>query len=229
MKKNLFYLFSLLILTTSCDRAFVMSGKIIDEINGKPINKAKIISSEKLVTYSDSLGVFKIDRFGPGSMSYKLEVLIEKGGYETRYFDLSKTKDLNNITLKIGASNKIQTTYCSKSLVKIFYLINLTLINLITIFTLFFIVFKPIKYKWIWIFVIIVVNITFKFNYINGLFNIDFFQLPFYLKHYGFYPFTVKIVLPISIIIFWAMYFLKKDLIIDKSEIQDKKITAANK
>ena len=218
MKKNLFYLFSLLILTTSCDRQFVMSGKIVDELNGKPVNNAKIISSEKVVTYSDSLGGFKIDRFGPGSMSDKLEVLIQKNGYETRYFDLSKKKDLNNITLGIRTSNKIQTTYWSKSLVKIFYFINLTLINLIALFTLFFIVFKQIKYKWIWIFVILVVNITFKFNYINGLFNIDFFHLSFYLKHYGFYPFTVNIVLPISIITFWAMYFLRMDLIIDKSK-----------
>lgn len=56
MKKQLVYLIALLLLQTSCDRVFTMSGHVIDEL-GNPINNAKIVTSEKETLYSDSLGI----------------------------------------------------------------------------------------------------------------------------------------------------------------------------
>ena len=87
-----------------------------------------------------------------------------------------------------------------------FYLINLIITNLFIISTLFFILYKKIKYKWIWMLLILVANITIQVNYINGHWNVDIGGLPFYLKHYAYYPFTIKIACPIISIVFWISY-----------------------
>lgn len=66
-----------------------------------------------------------------------------------------------------------------KSTVRLFYLINLIITNLFIISTLFFILYKKIKYKWIWMLLILVANITIQVNYINGHWNVDIGGLPF--------------------------------------------------
>lgn len=215
MKTKWIVLLSLLILTTSCDRTFRVTGKVVDETSGRPVTNVKITTSEKMVIYSDSIGDFTIDRCGPGSMGDKLELLIEKDGYETSYFDLSNVSDLQNVNLEIRASNIIQPTFCSKSLVRTFYFINLYIVSLLSLITILFIAFKRIKHKWIWLVVILFICITFKINYVTGVLDVDFLHSPFYLKHYDFYPFTIKIVLPIAQFLFWVLYFVKRDLIVD--------------
>lgn len=149
MKKQLVYLIALLLLQTSCDRVFTMSGHVIDEL-GNPINNAKIVTSEKETLYSDSLGYFMLNLYGPGSYSDKLEVLVTKKGYETKYFDLSQQKDIHDLSLRMKTSNRELIPSYPKSTVRLFYLINLIITNLFIISTLFFILYKKIKYKWIW-------------------------------------------------------------------------------
>mgnify|MGYP000843671203 FL=1 len=205
MKKQLVYLIALLLLQTSCDRVFTMSGHVIDEL-GNPINNAKIVTSEKETLYSDSLGYFMLNLYGPGSYSDKLEVLVTKKGYETKYFDLSQQKDIHDLSLRMKTSNRELIPSYPKSTVRLFYLINLIITNLFIISTLFFILYKKIKYKWIWMLLILVANITIQVNYINGHWNVDIGGLPFYLKHYAYYPFTIKIACPIISIVFWISY-----------------------
>lgn len=205
MKKTI-YLILLLFLQTSCDRVFMMSGHITDNY-GKPLENAEIRTSENVTIYSDSLGYFELNLFGPGSKSDKLETLVSKEGYEATYFDLSKEKDIYNLSLKIKASEeKLVATY-SESLVRSFYYINLTVINLLALFTIYFVLYKRVKHKWIWLLLILTLNITLQINYINGLWSINMGGLPFYIKYYAFYPFTIKIACPIAIILFWINYF----------------------
>lgn len=208
MNKCFISLVLLLFLLTSCDGVFMMSGHVTNE-NGEPLENVKIVTSENATIYSDSLGYFKLNLFGPGSRSDKLEALVSKEGYETTYFDLSKEKDIHKLALKIKESDdKLSATY-SKSLVRWFYYINLTVVNLLVLFTIFFVLYKKVKYKWIWILLILIVHITLRINNINGLWSVDIGGLPFYAKHYVFYPFTIKIACPIAIILFWINYFVR--------------------
>ncbi len=213
MKQKLLLLFALSILLSSCDNTFVISGKIINTSSKEPIENAKVISAENYVTYTDKKGYFIIDRFGPGSLGDKSELLIEKPGYKTEYVDLSNYhSDLHNVLINLSTTNEIQKTYYNKSSVKDLYLFNLVFINLISLFTLLFIAIKKIRFKWLCILLILVVNVVLKVNYFNGEWELDFINTPFFLKNYRFYPFTIKIVFPISIIAFWFLYFYKREL-----------------
>lgn len=213
MKQKVLLLLTLSVLLFSCDNTFVISGKIINKSSQKPIENAKVISSENYITYTDKEGNFIIDRFGPGSQSDKPELLIEKSGYKTKYIDLSNYhSDLHNILINLSTSNQIQKTYYNKSYVKNLYAFNLLVINLISLFTLLFIAIKKIRYKWLWLITIMVINVVLKINYFNGAWEIEFINSPFFIKHYGFYPFTIKVVFPISIIAFWLLYFTNKGL-----------------
>ena len=213
MKQKLLLLFALSILLSSCDNTFVISGKIINTSSKEPIENAKVISAENYVTYTDKKGYFIIDRFGPGSLGDKSELLIEKPCYKTEYVDLSNYhSDLHNVLINLSTTNEIQKTYYNKSSVKDLYLFNLVFINLISLFTLLFIAIKKIRFKWLCILLILVVNVVLKVNYFNGEWELDFINTPFFLKNYRFYPFTIKIVFPISIIAFWFLYFYKREL-----------------
>lgn len=209
MKKHFIFLALLLFLQTSCDRVFMISGHITDDY-GRPLENAEIRTSENVTIYSDSLGYFELNLFGPGSKSDKLETLVSKEGYKTTYFDLSNEKDIHNLSLKIKASEeKLVATY-SESLVRWFYCINLTVINLLALLTICFVLYKKVEYKWIWLLLILTLNITLQINYINGHWSVDIGGLPSYIKYYAFYPFTIKIVCPIAITLFWMNYFIQK-------------------
>ena len=203
-----------LIVLSSCDRTYIVSGKVINDVDGQMITNAKIITSERLTIYSDSLGKFRLNLFGPGSQSDKLEVLVIKEGYETKYFDLSKYEDVHNITLELKPYNTPFITKYPLSFVTTAYYVNLTIINLIVFFTLCFILLKKVKYRWLWIALILLVNLTLRVNYINGYIDVDFFHFPFYFKHYSFFPFTFKIPILFSTIAFWSIYFIDRNRII---------------
>lgn len=210
MNRYITYLLGFLLLSISCDRPFSMSGKVVDETINMPIKDVKIVTSESVTTSSDSSGCFRVSRFGSGSKSDKLEVLLSKDGYETKYFDLSKQEDLHQINLSIKPSNKTLNVFYPQTYVKLFYWINMIFINLIVLFTLLFVLFSKVRYKWICIVLLLIVNFTLRINYINGTFDLSYFHLPFYLKHYLYYPFTIKIALPLSVIVFWIGYFTNK-------------------
>lgn len=209
MKNCIVYLIGLLMLVTSCDRGFVLSGQVFDEY-GKGIDSVKMVTSEKIIIYSDSLGHFEANLFGPGSLSDKLEILASKEGYETTYFDLSQLKDDHNISLTMSHSNQPFVTRYSESFVERFYFVNLIFINLMVLLTMIFITIRGGRYQWIWIFLILFLNITWRINYINGFVSVDVFQLPFYLKHYLYYPFTIKIAFPVAVVAYWVVFLFNK-------------------
>lgn len=202
-----------MLLTLSCDRTFTMAGRVADEATNTPIEDVEIVTSEYETIYSDALGNFKLNRFGPGSASDKLEVLLSKDGYETKFFDLSNQQDLQNINLSIKPSNETQNVRYSQTYVKLLYWINLIFINMIVLFTLLFVLFSKVRYKWIWIVLFLLVNFTLRINYINGAIDFSYFLSPFYLKHYLYYPFTIKIAFPLSVIVFWIVYITNKNRI----------------
>lgn len=208
MKNYIINLACLLMLVTSCDRGFVISGQVQDE-SGKFVDSVKIVTSEKVVIYSDSVGFFEANLFGPGSHSDKLEALVSKEGYETIYIDLSQFKSTQNISLKIRTSNQSFVTHYPEYLVTLFYFVNLIFINLTTLFTLIFVIIKNDKYKWMWVFLIMLLNISLEINYINGSFDVGVFQFPLYLKHYLFYPFTIKVAFPIIVVTYWIIFLFK--------------------
>ena len=213
MNRYIIYLIGFLLLAISCDRPFTMAGRIVDETTNTPIEDVEIVTSEYETIYSDASGNFKLNRFGPGSGSDKLEMLVSKEGYETKYFDLSNEQDLQNINLGIKPSNETLNVHYPQTYVKLLYWINLIFINLIVLFTLLFVLFSKVRYKWIWIVLFLLVNFTLKINYINGAIDFSFLHLPFYLKHYLYYPFTIKIALPLSVIVFWIVYVTNKNRI----------------
>ena len=200
-----------LLLSISCDRPFSISGKVVDETTNMPIKDVKIVTSESVITSSDSSGCFRVSRFGPGPKNDKLEMLLSKDGYETKYFDLSKQEDLQQINLRIKPSIETLNVRYSQTYVKLLYWINLIFINLIVLLTLLFVLFSKVRYKWLWIALFLIVNFTLRINYINGIIDFDFLHMPFYFKHYAYYPFTIKIALPLSIIVFWIVYFTNKN------------------
>ena len=51
-KKHIVYLFSILLLTISCDRPFTMSGRVVDELTNMPIENVEIGTSENLYSHS---------------------------------------------------------------------------------------------------------------------------------------------------------------------------------
>lgn len=208
MKTNIFLLSFLLVLVTSCDRVFHMAGKVVDATNGMPISNAEIITSEKRTIYSDSLGNFDLDLFGPGSHSDNLEVLVHKDGYQSTYFDLSQEEDIMDITLELKPGNLPFQTKYSSSLVEICYKINLYVVNLIVLLTILFVLYKKVSFYRFWIAAILFVNMTLRINYINGNLSSDYFNLPFYLKGFVFYPFTIKIPLLFGTFAFWAYYLI---------------------
>lgn len=209
MNRYIIYLLGFLLLAISCDRPFTMSGRVVDDATNTPVEGVKIFTSENITTHTDSLGYFKVNRFGPGSKSDKLEVLLSKEGYETTYFDLSKLKDIQKISLSIKPSNDTLDVLYPQTYVKLLYWINMIFVNLFVLFTLLFVLFSKMRYKWIWIVLFLFVNFTLNINYINGAIDFSFFHLPFYIKHYVYYPFTIKIALPFSIIVFWILYFIR--------------------
>ena len=215
MKKIFIYIIIVLVLA-SCDSTCIMSGKVVSDVDGEVITNAQIVTSEDITIYSDSTGSFKLNLFGPGLRSDKLEVLVSKDGYETKYFDLSKCEDINNITLKLKPYNTPFITKYPSSFVLSAYYVNLIIVNLLACFTLCFIFFKKVKYRWLWIALILLANLTLKVNYINGDIDVDFVHFPFYLKNYLFYPFTIKVPILFSTIAFWSIYFMNRNRIVKK-------------
>lgn len=210
MKKNIFLLVILVILVTSCDRMFHMAGKVVDATNGLPITNAEIITSEHRTIYSDSLGKFDLNLFGPGSNSDNLEVLVHKDGYQSTFFDLSQEEDLMGITLELKPGNLPFQTKYSSSLVEIFYKINLYVVNLIVLLTILFVFYKKVRFYLFWIAAILFLNMTLRINYIDGSLSFDFLHLPFYLKSFAFYPFTIKIPLLLGTLAFWGYYLFSR-------------------
>ena len=210
MKKNIFLLVILVILVTSCDRMFHMAGKVVDATNGLPITNAEIITSEHRTIYSDSLGKFDLNLFGPGSNSDNLEVLVHRDGYQSTYFDLSQEEDLMGITLELKPGNLPFQTKYSSSLVEIFYKINLYVVNLIVLLTILFVFYKKVRFYLFWIVAILFLNMTLRINYIDGSLSFDFLHLPFYLKSFAFYPFTIKIPLLLGTLAFWGYYLFSR-------------------
>jgi|GEM_PF-1978778 len=208
MKNKIFILAAILALLSSCDSGYMFSGKVVRATDKQPVTNAKIITAEKSTTHTDSLGNFTIHSFGPGSHSDKAELLVEKEGYQSEYVDLSdKATDIHNIRVELTGSGQPQETAFDSVWVRRMYLFNLIVINLIAAFTLLFLFIRKIKYRWFWMMFILAYSIVIRVNYINGATEVDFFNLPFFFKHYGFYPFTIKIAIPFSIIVFWMAYF----------------------
>ena len=212
--KKIFIYITIILALTSCDHTFIMTGKVISDVDGEIITNAQIVTSEGITIYSDSTGSFKLNLFGPGPRSDKLEVLVSKDGYETKYFDLSKYEDINNITLILKPYKAPFVTKYPSSFVVSAYYVNLIIVNLLACFTLFFIFFKKVKYRCLWIALILLANLTLKVNYINGDIDVDFVHFPFYLKHYLFYPFTIKVPILFSTIAFWSIYFMNRNRIV---------------
>lgn len=217
--KKILSIFTFCLLLTSCDRSFLISGEVLDQSDGKPISNAKVFSSEMKATYTDSLGKFIINRFGPGSMSDKKELLVEKQGYKSKYIDLSSYhSNLQDIKIRLITANQVQKDCFNRSYVFKFYIFNLIFTNLLAIFTLGFIIIKKVKFRWYWVLLILCINIVLKLNWFNGTWDIDIVELPFFLKDYIYYYFTIKIVIPLSIIVFWILFFTKKDAILQRKE-----------
>lgn len=221
MKKFILLFAFVILLFTSCDRMFVLSGRVVAENTGKGIPYAGIITSEADSIKTDSLGNYYVNHFGPGSQSDKVELLISKKGYETKYVDLGKGHGFTDLVHKLKPSTQQFTPKLPSSLVKGFYIYNKYISNIIALFTLLFILIKRIRYKWLWVLAILFINATLKVNYIDGGLSLDFFHSPFYIKQHVFYPFTIKIPLLLSMVAFWLTYFLKREWIINKPKTNE--------
>ncbi len=211
MKAKNFFLFAILVLLSSCDKAYILEGNVYRASDKKPVAHAKIITAENKTIYTDSLGHFILNRFGPGSKSDKAELLVEKDGYKSEYVDLTgEGVDIHNIRVELTGSNLAKEPICDLNWVERMYLFNRYVISLLALFTLAFLFVRKIESRWIWLLIILFSTVVIRFNCITGALGIDLFTLPFFLKHYGFYPFTIKIAIPFGVIAFWIAYFTGK-------------------
>lgn len=192
---------------SSCHKGYDVKGRVTDRLTGEPIGQAEVFLKTIDTVMTDSSGAFEFDKYLSGGHAFSdVEILIEKEGFKSKYVNISKTRNTGEAGFSLDQGEN--RNRFSPVGVKLFYVINLGL-SLLNLLTIMFILFKHIRYKFLWIFGIIVINCVFRIIYVDGSVTFDFFHGPFFLLHYTYYPFTIKMVLPIVTICFWLLYSKK--------------------
>lgn len=221
MKKEFLFLIFIVLLFSSCDTFFQANGIVVDSETLKPIADAKIQVKGKSTFYTDSLGRYTIDRNFLGT-AIKVELLVEKSGYDPVYIDCSK-KSFNRQqeTIKMKRALKPFVPIIPQSAVRVMYWFNLIVLSLFNLFTLMFVIsYRGLLNKLLWVVAILLLNVTLHFLYLDGsIIKFSLLNGPIYLAHYWTYPYSVKIVLPIASLFFWIMFIFSKDSIVEYEEI----------
>ena len=196
----------------SCDTGFHSEGLVINKSTQLPIDSVKIHIKDLDSIYTDSVGKYRIDTMIYGYAGY-LEILLVKEGYQTKHVNFKNDRVIqDNAIIEMEMLNgSTQEFSLPKKTISLMYYFNLYIISLVNVLTLLFLIFrKGIPWKYFWILGVLLFNLILFISFTDGSVS-DFSILngPVYLTHYWIYPYSVKIVLPLTSIMFWILYLAK--------------------
>jgi hypothetical protein len=214
MLKRILGLVILSVILSSYDPPhFRVKGLIVDKNTLAPLDSVLITVRESTMLYTDSLGGFKIEQMGGGS---DFEILVEKKGYEPKYLNFSnENNDLDSSAIKLQPTNKVYNPLLSRNQLRFVNSVIKIIFSLLNIFTLIFILINSeIRWQYVWITGILFINLIFNLLYLDfNLISYEIIHAPFFLTGYWNNPYSLKIAIPVVSIIFWILYFSKRNLI----------------
>jgi hypothetical protein len=217
MLKRILGLVTLSFILSSYDPPhFYLKGIVVDEITLVPIDSVLISVREYSSQYTDSLGVFEINQMGGGS---DFEMLFERRGYEPKYHNFSNDHyDSDFTTIKLQPTNADYKPPHSRNQLRFVNTLIKIAFSLLNIFTLIFILIKSdIQWRYLWITGILFLNLVFNLLYLDySLLSYEIIHAPFFLRGYWNNPYSLKVAVPLTSIIFWILYKLKSELITGK-------------
>jgi len=191
-----------------------LGGVVIDKNTSVPIDSAQITIMESYLLYTDSTGVFeKIRMRGIGS---GLEMLVEKKGYQPKFFNFSEgVYNPDSTIIKLQPTINVYKPALSQNQLRFINSLIKIVFSLINVITLIFILVKAeIRWRYIWIIGILFINLIFNLLYFDfNLISYEIIHAPFFLEGYWNNPYSLKITVPIISIVFWILYFSRRNLI----------------
>ena len=220
--KQLFTFVIICVLFISCDTKFSSNGVVIDQNTRQPVVGVKISIKDRDSTYTDNFGKYRIDKFIYG-WAGDFEILLEKDGYKTKHVNFNRGKlQSANTTIELEKSEGKSVCAVDRKYVKTMFYFNKYVLSLLNLLTFLFVAIKKkVDYRFVWIMGILLLNPTFfisftdlslvKFNFLNG---------PVYLTHFHMYPYSLKFIIPLTSILFWIIYLVKRDKIFYEIETE---------
>lgn len=196
----------------SCDSIVTANGKVLDAETKLPVDSVAVSLGVIANTLTDSNGVFYLKKFLMGAR-YREHLLFEKAGYQPQYIYNKSHQDVKVLLKKEVAPF---SPAIEKHWLKWVYYFNLLALTPLTVFTFFFVIFKRgLRKKWIWLTGILLLNFKFLISYLDAS-VVDFSAIngPLFLAHYTTHPFAIEVALPLVTVVFWILFFLKRDLLL---------------
>lgn len=215
--KNTVILIIILVLAVSCDTKFYAEGSVVDKATKLPLEYVAISVKNLDTIYTNSQGQFHIDTF-IHRYTGDFEILLEKEGYKSRHVNFKesqmKQKELFFEMEKLQESGT--STSLSERRVSQMYYFNKYFLSAFNVFTIVFILFRGnLKWRFLWIAGILIFNLTLFLSIADAsLSDYKLLNGPVYLMHYSFFPFSVKIVLPVTTFLFWSLWVFKRKCIV---------------
>jgi hypothetical protein len=230
MKKlNLLFITAVIcVLMSSCDTGVSFNGQVVDKNTHQPIAGVRINVKDRDTTFTDSLGKYTYSRMMYGLFG-DTEILLEKEGYKTKHLNLSTGKaQRKDAVIELQKSDATTANSIDRKYVKTMFYFNKYFLSLLNVLTLLFIAInKKIKYRVAWIAGILLLNLTFFFSFTDfSLIKYHILNGPIYLTHFKMYPYSLKFVIPIATILFWVLYLVKKEWIMEKIKTAEEKLVS---
>lgn len=200
----------------SCDTGFHSKGLVIDKMTRLPIDSVTINIKNLDSVYTDCMGKYEIDMMIYGYAG-ELEILLSKQGYRTKHVNFKKDKiEKDNALIEMEILENSTEEYCVDlkriSQIRFFNKYFISLINILTL--LFLILKKRVKWRILWILGVLILNFTIFISFVDcSMMDFKPINGPVFLTHYWHYPFSIKIVIPITSIAFWSIYLINKILL----------------
>lgn len=195
---------SICLILCSCHTGYYIEGVVKDSSNGKPLGQAKVFLKTIDTVVTDSSGTFVFDKHLTGGHVFSdVEIMIEKDGFKSQYVNFGDAGSKSRTSISLERGEKA-VQFPSEG-VTLFYFINLG-ISLLNLVTIIFVLFNRIRYKYLWFLGLVFMSCVFNIVYIDGSVGFDFIHGPFFLLHHNYYPFTIKVVVPVAAILFWLFY-----------------------
>ena len=214
--QTLFLAISGLFLLASCESTYRTGGMVTDSETGMALSGALVNYKNLDSTYTDASGRFRLEKSARGViLSGDVELVVEKKGYVPRYLRMAReTAQATDVIVKLTPSvNGNGSARFSQQWVKRMFGFNLYVISFLNLFTLAFILFRPIRWKWFWILSVFTLNSVLSSCYVDGVTTFEIFHLPFFLANYASHPFTIRWVIPLATLLFWILFFKKPEWI----------------
>lgn len=203
------------VILSSCDSIVTANGKVLDSQTKLPVDSVSVSLGVIANTFTDSNGVFHLKKFLQGAR-YKEHLLFEKEGYQPLYIYNKSHNDVDVLLKKEAASF---SPAIQKHWIKWFYYFNLWVLTPLSVFTFFFVIVKRrLRIKWAWLLGLLLLNFKILISYLDASI-VDFSAIngPLFLAHYNSHPFAVQVALPLATVLFWILFFTKRELLLKHS------------